>query len=218
MDMVIQLFATLGGVLVLASAVVAFSLRRKGDPGIAGRSFFQVAVVSVLIGANFLLAEHYLVLALFKRLFVFYDSLILGAIGFLLLTGLGSILIAPRWRLPLQALGALCMAALLAFHFDLPARLGIGLHLDATQALLLFAPAAFVTGSFFPGVFEMAARNPLAVFAMDAVGAAFGSLAAFFVPIALGFRAFFIASAGVFLVTVVACALFQRGRKSTADC
>jgi hypothetical protein len=216
MEQVYTLFAAVGGVLLAASAAVGLLLRRRGDPRIPGRSYLQVALLSALIGANFLLAEHYLVLAFFKRLFVFYDSLVLGAVAFLILSGLGSILIRPRFRGWLLALAGLSLGLLLAFHLELPARWGLQLTLGPTGVLLLFAPVAFVTGSFFPAVFDLAAANPLGVFAMDAVGAAFGSLAAFFLPIGFGFQAFFAFAAAVFLATLVAFALFVRRLRAAA--
>ena len=210
MKQVYTLFAVVGGALLVASAAIAVLLRRRGDPLVPGRSYAQVALVSGLIGANFLLCEHYLVLAFFKRLFVYYDSLVFGAIGFLILSGLGSIAITPRIRPWLQGVAALAMLALLAFHLDLPLPF-VPERISPTAVLLVFAPVAFVTGSFFPGVFELCARNPLGVFALDAVGAGFGSLAAFFLPIAFGFRSFFIFAALVFIVTTAAVLLFHRG-------
>jgi hypothetical protein len=73
----------------------------------------------------------------------------------------------------------------------------------------------FVTGSFFPALFEAAAHNPLTVFAMDAVGAALGSLTAFFIPIALGFSYFFPTTCALFMVTDLATYLFFRKARRT---
>ncbi len=210
MGQVYTLFASLAAVLAVASLALVLLLRRRGDPGIPGRSTAALFLVCGLIGANFLLAEHYLVLALFKKIFVFYDALVLGAVGFLILSGLGSMLITPRWRLPLQLVAAAAMLLLLCLHVEaLPA--SVSARIGAGGTLALFVPVAFVTGSFFPGIFELAAKNPLGVFALDAVGAAFGSLASFFLPIAFGFRAFFICAALVFVATIAAYALFVRG-------
>ena len=55
-----------------------------------------------------------------------------------------------------------------------------------------------------------AARNPLAVFALDAIGAGFGAIAASLVPITFGLGAFFYLSGAVFLITVAANTLFHR--------
>jgi hypothetical protein len=205
-EQVYALFAAMGVTLLFAAAAVTASLRRRGNPGIPGRSYAKVAGLSALIGANFLLAEHYLVLALFRKLFVYHDSLMLGAIAFLVLSGMGSLLVAGRLRVALQALGAASLLALLAFQCR-PA--GIGWDPGAPWVFALFAPAALITGSFFPAIFDLAARNPLGVFALDAVGAAFGSLAAFLIPILFGFQTFFVVAAVVMVATVISSALFH---------
>ncbi len=171
------LFGVVGGVLLALGGGIFLLLRRSGDPGIPCRSYGSVAVLSLLIGANFILFEHFVVLALFKKLYVFQDALALGAVSFLVVSGLGSVVITPRNRLAFQLLAVLCLVPVLCLEKLLP----------AWGLLLLVLPVAFATGSFFPAVFELAVRNPLAVFAMDAVGAAIGSAVAFFIPIAFGF-------------------------------
>ena len=81
-------------------------------------------------------------------------------------------------------------------------------YLDPIWALALLAPAAFVTGSFFPALFDAAAENPLGVFAADAVGAAAGSISAFFLPIAFGFSALYGLAVTLFVVTALGCHWF----------
>ena len=206
LSQVYVLFGLVAGLLVVAGAAILWVLRRAGDPGIPGRSYVQVATFSFLVGANFLVFEHYVILALFKTLYVFHDALVLGAISFLVVSGLGSVLIRPRWRPLLQLLGAAFAVALLL----------LGPHLSAQVTLLLVAPVAFVTGSFFPALFEAAARNPVAVFAMDALGAAWGSMVAFFLPIAFGFRFFFPVGSAIFLLTALSAYLFFRRGKEPA--
>jgi len=191
MHQVYMLFLVVSGVLVALGLALLALLRRDGDPRIPGRSYWQVAGVALLIGGNFVLFEHYVVLALFKKLYLFHDALTLGAIGFLVTSGLGSILVTPRTRGIFQILAALLLVPLVLFQGRLP--------VEATVALL--APVAFVTGSFFPALFELAWRNPLCVFAMDAVGAAAGSALAFFIPIAFGFSWFFPVGCIVFAST-----------------
>ena len=132
-------------------------------------------------GANFLVIEHYLILALFQKLYVYRDALVLGAISFLIISGLGSTFITPRLRPVFQFAGGLFILLLLIFHENL----------SPWQSLALLAPVAFVTGSFFPALFEAAAENPLGVFAADSIGAAIGSMASFFIPIVFGFSWFF---------------------------
>lgn len=205
LDQVYLLFGVTGSVLLLIAAVLLRGLRRTGDPRIPGRSYWKVAGLSLLIGANFLVFEHYLILALFKEIYVFHDALTLGAVSFLILSGLGSFLITQRLRPACQLVGALFVVLLLVLELD-----AFGLQPSAIVLVSLVAPVAFVTGSFFPALFEAAAHNPLAVFAMDAVGAALGSMIAFFLPIAFGFHVFFPVGAGLFLLTALATWLFFR--------
>jgi hypothetical protein len=209
-EQVYVLFGISAALLAAIGAAIVAALRRRGDPRIPGRSYGQVAGLSLLIGANFLVFEHFVILALFKKLYVFHDALVLGAISFLVLSGLGSVLVTRR-RLPyFQALGAVFVLALVVLEGL--ERFGVELHLPAVAVAALAAPVAFVTGSFFPALFEEAAHNPLAVFAMDALGAALGSMAAFFVPIVFGFHVFFAFGALLFFATCAATGLFFRQR------
>jgi hypothetical protein len=196
---VFQLFALAAGALALCGAAVWWGLRRRGDPLIPGRPFPAVAGLAILIGANFLMVEHSVVLALFRRLYVFDDALTLGAIGFLTLSGLGSLLAGQRLRRLLSL-----AAAVSIFVF-----LGTAERLSIGGVLFVVAPIALATGMFFPALFERAAANPLAVFAFDAVGAGLGAVAATFIPIAWGIDTFFTVSGIVFVVTVVADAWFH---------
>jgi hypothetical protein len=195
-----KLFALTGGLLLVFTLLLLLLLRRRGDPGIPGRSFMQLLLVSLFVGANFLVIEHYLILALFRKLYVYHDALVLGAISFLILTGLGSTFITPRLRPVFQAAGGFFILLLLLYHDSL----------SPWASLALLAPVAFVTGSFFPALFEIAAENPLAVFAADSIGAAIGSLASFFIPIVFGFDWFFAAATAMFWATAFATFLFFR--------
>ncbi|HZN56507.1 MAG TPA: hypothetical protein VFD71_00425 [Planctomycetota bacterium] len=194
------LFGLVAAILAFAGVFMFVALRRTGDPGIPGRSYTQVAGLSLLIGANFVLFEHYLCLALFKKLFVFQDALALGAVSFLVLSGLGSLLVRDSARRIVQGIALICLLPVLLFEK----------HLSSTMLLALILPVAFATGSFFPSVFELAIRNPIAVFAMDALGAALGSATSFFLPIAFGFSAFFPIAAAVFVATSILTWLFTR--------
>ena len=197
-----KLFSITAGLLLAIGIVLVLTLRKRGDPKIEGRSYTQVIAISFLIGANFLILAHYLILALFKKLYVFHDALVLGAISFLVLSGLGSIFISIRLLPLFQLIGSVFCVLLLFLQPTL----------SPTATILLLAPVAFVTGSFFPALFEQASHNPLAVFAMDAVGAGLGSMTAFFLPIAFGFDTFFPVAAGVFVLTSVCTYLFFRRR------
>ena len=144
--------------------------------------------------------EHYLVLLLFRRLYVYGDALMLGAVGFLLLSGLGSFLATWRFRPALTGAATAAMVVLLA----VPEKM-----LPAAGVLLLIVPVALATGSFFPALFEAAARNPLAVFALDGIGAGLGALLSTFLPILFGFKPFFVSAGILFLVTGAASSLFH---------
>lgn len=200
MTQVVQLFALAGGVMGLAAAGVWWGLRRRGDPHIEGRPFPAVAGLALLIGANFLIMEHALVLVLFRRLYVYDDALGLGAIGFLTLSGLGSLVAVHRLR-PAFAIAAVFAMAVFLIHAE---------RLSVWGAFVAMTPIALVTGNFFPALFDLAAHKPVAVFALDAVGAGWGALLATFIPIVWGIDAFFVVSGAVFLLTVLADAWFQR--------
>ena len=201
-----ELFALVGGLFAVFAMLLYLMLRKRGNPQIPGRSFPLVLAVSLMVGANFLIMEHFLILALFKKLYVYHDAVVMGAIGFLVITGLGSTLINARWRPWLQLTAAVFILALLFTH-DV---------LSPWMQLALLAPVAFVTGSFFPALFEAAAENPLGVFAADSIGAAIGSMASFFVPIVLGFDWFFVLAAVIFWLTAMATYVFFRNLNPTA--
>jgi hypothetical protein len=194
------LFALAGSTLGLVGGAVWWGLRRRGDPKIRARPFSAVAGLALLIGANFLIMEHALVLTLFRRLYVYEDALGLGAIGFLTLSGLGSLLLHGRVRPAVMVTAAVAMVV-----FS-----GVAARLSVAGVLLAIVPIALATGMFFPALFDLAAQNPLAVFAFDAVGAGWGALAATFIPIVWGIDAFTTFSGTVFLLTVIIDAWFHR--------
>lgn len=194
------LFALAGGLILVVGALVWFALRRHDDPLIPGRPYAAVGTLALLIGANFLLVEHMLVLALFRRLFVYEDALALAVVAFLCVSGLGSLatsLVPKRCLLPPAAAGVVLL-------------IWAGPSLPLPFVLAATAPVALATGTFFPALFERAAANPLAVFALDSIGAGIGAVLATFVPILWGFATFFAVSAVVFGLTATADALFHR--------
>jgi spermidine synthase len=202
MQQVGKLFALVTALMIGFALLLLLLVRKKGSPGIPGKSFSQVVLVSLFVGANFLVIEHYLILALFKKLYVYRDALVLGAISFLIISGLGSTFITPRLRPVFQFAGGLFILLLLIFHENL----------SPWESLALLAPVAFVTGSFFPALFEAAAENPLGVFAADSIGAAIGSMASFFIPIVFGFSWFFAFATVMFWATSIATFLFFRNQ------
>jgi hypothetical protein len=118
----------------------------------------------------------------------------------------GSTFIKPAMRPLLQVIGGLFILLLLLLQDSL----------SPLANLALITPVAFVTGSFFPALFEAAAENPLGVFAADSIGAAIGSMASFFIPVVFGFDWFFIFATVTFWVTALATFLFFRNLKSAA--
>ena len=196
----VQLVLLVAAALGVFALVLFLLLRRTGDPQIPGTSYMRVVLVSLLVGANFLVVEHYVILGLFRKQYIYHQALVLGAIVFMVFSGLGSILITQRWR-PVCQLAAGVLSLLLLFTFS---------SSSPWVNLMLLLPVAFVTGSFFPALFEAAARNPLGVFAADAIGAAIGSLLAFFVPIVFGFDLFFWFATALFWLTALFTWLFFR--------
>jgi spermidine synthase len=187
------LFGLAGSVVACAGAVLWLGLRRRGDPRLPGRSYAAVTVLALLIGANFLLMEHALVVALFRRIYVYDDALGLGVVSFLTLSGLGSLLTAPAVRPWLVGVALVSLACFLALEGQ-TSSIGI---------VFLIAPAALVTGTMFPALFDQTAGNPLAVFAFDAVGSALGALLATFVPLAWGLDTLLAVAGTGFLLTVI---------------
>jgi spermidine synthase len=200
------LFALVLGLMLGLAGLLYLLLRNRGNPGITGRSFSRLIIVSLFVGANFLIMEHYLILMLFRKLYVYRDALVLGAIGFLLVTGLGSTFIKPAMRPLFQIMGGVFILLLLLFQDSL----------SPLANLALIAPVALVTGSFFPALFEAAAENPLGVFAADSIGAATGSMASFFIPIVFGFDWFFAFAAVAFWVTALLTYTFFRNLRIAA--
>lgn len=201
------LYSLAGITLFTAIMAVWFSQCRGRESPIARRSMRTTALLAFLIGANFLMIEHALVLDLFRRHYVFDDSLAWGAVVFLLFSGIGS-LIESKF-----ALRAITIAALIATLITL----AMPDRLSTVAVVLLYAPAAAATGSFFPALFDRASKNPLSVFAFDAVGAAAGAMISSYIPIVFGFRAAGTISAAVFAITIVANRRFHRGLDAEAE-
>jgi hypothetical protein len=156
--------------------------------------------MALLIGANFMLIEQLCVIQIFRRLYAYYDSLVIGIVAFLTLTGLGSLL-APKGKLaPVLAV----TVALAIVWWLAPA------DWDVAAAAALFLPVILATGTFFPVLFEEVPTGRFAFFAMDAVGAAAGGLVSFFVPMIFGLRALTGVAMVVFLVTCLGTVLCLR--------
>lgn len=190
---VYQLYGFGGLVLLGLGLIIYLILSKKGNPQIPGRSFNSMALLAFFLGANFLLVEHHLVFVLFKINYVYHDALMMGAVIFLILSGIGSMMANLKLRRITIMVALGCYFILTLTNFWLP----------SWMMLLLMIPSAIATGTFFPILFEKAANNPLGVFAMDAIGAGLGSLLAAAIPILFGFQTYSIIALTMFVGTVM---------------
>jgi len=188
-----QLYGFGGLVLLVLGLVIYFVLRKKGNPEIPGRNFNSLTVLAIFLGANFLLVEHHLVLILFKVNYVYHDALMMGAVIFLILSGIGSIMANSYFRKTTIVAALGCYVLLTLANPWLPGWMVLG----------LIIPGAVATGTFFPLLFEKAIKNPLGVFALDALGAGLGSLLAAAIPILFGFQVYGYVALMVFAGTIL---------------
>ncbi len=195
-----KMLGVLAGVWAFLGFLALLLLPKGPGTSRSNRSFLWISGFSFLVGFNFLAVEHIAVLALFKRIYVYDDSLAVGAIGFLILSGVGSMAAGWKHRSILIASGLVGLAGVCF----------LGRHLSLVWVLTALAPLAVATGTFFPLLFEKASSQPLTVFAFDAMGAGAGALAATFTPILYGFPAYTALGAGVFVVTATVDVLFHR--------
>ena len=204
---VVQLFAILTGIMVLVGLATAFLLRRSGGSDEVTKSSMSypwLVAASFMVGINFLLMEHIFVVALFRRSFVYYDSLILAAILFLVLTGIGSVCFGAKLR------GVSYLVCLLAY-----VALGVGgILVPKNLDIVAVVAAAVGLGSFFPTLFDAAGQRSLVVFAMDAVGAAVGSVCAFFLPILFGLSELMRFGALIGIMTVLVMSIVMSKTKN----
>ena len=191
-EQIYKLYGFGAAVLMILGLVVYLLMRRRGDPQIPFRSYNSLALLAFLLGANFLLVEHHLVLLLFKYHYVFHDALMQAAVIYLILTGVGSMLGNAKWRQLIIWMSIPCYLIL-----------SIWSSLDIWLSIALIIPVAVASGTFFPRLFEKAANNPLGVFALDAMGAGLGSLLAAAVPILFGFQNYGYLALLVFAITII---------------
>ncbi|MCA9106294.1 MAG: hypothetical protein KDA83_12755 [Planctomycetales bacterium] len=191
-----QLFYLIAVTLGVIVAAIWFLLAKTDDahqkPGVSTQ------ILAVLLGMNFILLEHLVVLEVFRTSYTYSDALILGVVLFLTFTGLGSLLIREAWLKKLVYLSWIGPIAWLLF----PAAGGTWVALGA---LLV---ATMVTGNLFPILFERNAKHRLYIFALDAIGAAIGAMIAFFLPILYGLTVLRQAAIAIYLVTCVAMLFF----------
>ena len=196
---VYQLYGFGAGVLLILGLILYAVMSKKGNPKIPHRSFNALAGLAFLLGANFLLVEHHLVLLLFQYNYVFHDALMQGAVVYLILTGVGSMLGQSTAGKVVILLSIPCYLLL-----------AVGVITNVWASLVLIIPVAIASGTFFPRLFEKAASNPLGVFALDAIGAGFGSLLAAAVPILFGFHFYGYIALIFFVITLIVDRWFHR--------
>jgi spermidine synthase len=189
----------LTGLIGLAGLVLVLCFRRSLGPGVRPGRQWAFLGLGVLVGANFVLLEYLCAIHLFRYLYIYYDALVIGMVLFLALSGMGSLLIPPQ-ALPWMVWAAVVSA--LAYPWWSPAA--------GPMAASLLAPLFLVTGLFFPVLFEKLPRGRLALFAMDAVGAALGGLVAFFVPMLFGLGIFTVVAVATFVCCGLGMVLFLR--------
>lgn len=153
-----------------------------------------IQLLAVLLGMNFILLEHLVVLEVFRSTYTYSDALILGVVLFLTCTGLGSLLVRDSWLKPLIFASWIGPLAWLAIP-------GAGGTWVALAALLI---ATAVTGNLFPLLFERSAHHRLYIFALDAIGAAIGAMMSFFIPILFGLTVLRQVAIVVYLITCIA--------------
>lgn len=184
------LFYLLSVALVIVSGGIYWMF--LGTPNNFGQTSLRVQLLAFMLGANFLMLEHLCVLEIFRHRYVYYDAVLLGVTVFLTVTGIGSLLVRNRWLTFGTGLAALAAIAwITGLQRSLPI-LPVG----------ILAVQILVTGAMFPTLFERHESWRLHIFTMDAIGAAFGALFAFFIPIMFGFTVFQSLAMSVFLATV----------------
>lgn len=196
----LRIATILFGLVALAGLLLAVLLGRRVQIQEKGGGTWLLLVMAALIGINFMLIEELCVIRLFRHMYCYYDSLMAGVVVFLALSGLGSLFLPKRNLRTLLAV-AVVMAVLSCW-----AQPGWG----SAAALAALAPLVLVTGSLFPALFDQVPAARLAMFAMDAVGAAIGGLLSFFVPILFGFQVFEGLALFLFALTGVGLVLFLR--------
>lgn len=197
-DGIKSMFKVLAVLIVVAGLVLGILVSNPQQKISRGVSSTSLMCMGVLIGVNFMLMEHLCVLQMFRHLYVYYDSMIVSIIGFLMLTGLGSLLLAKRW------IPHVVVVTLVIFAIWMWAAGEWGL----AETMLLLVPGVLVTGAFFPIIFEEIPEGRLQLFGMDAVGSAIGAILAFFIPMLYGFKIFSLMAVGMFVVTSLSMIVF----------
>lgn len=185
--------ALLIAAIVAAIVVIVVILGRMFPHGNVKAPFTAIIALSVLIGANFLMLQQFLIFSMYRVLAIPMDAVFLGSVGFLLIAGLaGMVLTAHEGRFQWALVVASAAALLLALRWIQP-ETGVGVLV----ALLVVA----CTGALFPSVFRGEEKMLLVVFAGDAIGALMGGVIAFLWPIAFGFSSYGLLTLAVFLAT-----------------
>lgn len=187
-----QLLYLIGVTLVVIVSAIWYLLSNTDDEHQQPRVGIQL--LSVMLGMNFILLEHLVVLEVFRSTYTYSDALILGVVLFLTFTGLGSLLVKDAWLKTCVFASWIGPVVWLAFPQAGGTWVALGALLVATM----------VTGNLFPLLFERNAKARLYIFALDAIGAAIGAMMSFFLPILFGLTVLRQVALVVYFVTCIA--------------
>jgi len=142
------------------------------------KSIPQFINACLLVGCNFMLLENFVIFQLYQVLSVPLDAVFVGTLFFLCCAFLGNALIPRRQTSLLTILIVLSLGiVVVSVWFRHP-----------LAAVLAASPLYFLTGRFFPAVFQGPPHQLAAVFILDLVGTILGGGIALFLPIISGFR------------------------------
>lgn len=187
-------FAAAAAVVLALGAAAMLVLARRARRRIVGASI-RPLVLSIGLGASFLLVENAVILNLARRIWNMADAVILGSGAFLVCAVVGAFARhALRDRPALAAWGALGV-------LGAGAVLVVAAPKDSGAVLVGALALAVATGTLFPRLIDAGGPALLPyLYACDGVGALLGTVVVFFVPLLFGI--------GVLsVVAAIACAV-----------
>jgi len=201
-DFVSRLFKGLFSITAIIGACLIIFLKNFWNKKFPSqkKAFWRVGFVAVMVGANFIVMENFLIYKLNRYLSVPLDAMYAGIIVFVIFAGIGAYLIKDRYRHAVFYLCLLIALCLCLFQkmFSIPVVL-----------MLMVLPFIF-TGSFFPAIFRGGDSKKLLIFVLDGLGAFIGAVIAFSLPLLVGFRMFYMAALVLFIVTAASIMAYQR--------
>ncbi len=166
-------------IILLIWGLINFMKKRIYSYGISSKNFYCLLLSAFFVGINFICIENFIIFKLYKFLAIHLDAVFIGTIIFLILTGLGSLLL-PTKKTPIIYI---IIATSVIGYFVFNKQLFI--------SLVIIFPFAILTGTFFPSLFWGQKERLFVVFAIDAVGTLIGGLISLFIPIFIGFKVFY---------------------------